>query len=450
MMGNLLPRWIHKMTLASEAAADPASLRIGVPDGCDLLVIDHYGLDRAYEQALRGWANRTVALNDLPDRPHDVDVLLDQTPGRSSEHYAALVPPACRLLLGGDYALLREQFSAARLSGARDERLPIPPYRLLVSAGLGDSEGLALRILDGIQMTGLECEVVVLAGSSTPVLPELQFRSRNASRLSIEVDSEDVARHLRWADLAVGTAGTSSWERCSLGVPSVLLISAANQEGVADALERAGAARVLRGGMLSASAIGAALRDSLRDSSVLARMSAGATRICDGLGAMRAALHLDPEFADDGQVVSVRRFGPDDEELLFRWQTSAGVRRYSRNPNPPSRAEHAQWTADRLTRTRAITETVIHGDAPAGIVRLDPHDNNNMWEVSILIDPARHSRGVGSSALRCLRRLVPDVTICAAVDPRNLASLGLFRKLGYLARGEWLVSDPAVMARSVA
>lgn len=94
------------------------------PDGCDLLVVDHYGLDAGWEAAQRPWARRVLAIDDLADRPHDCDLLLDGNLGRQAVDYAGRVPAGCTLLVGARYALLRgsSRRRARRPSGVAHDR----------------------------------------------------------------------------------------------------------------------------------------------------------------------------------------------------------------------------------------------------------------------------------------------------------------------------------------
>ena len=78
-------------------------LKETLPEGVDLLVVDHYGLDAVFETACRPWANKVLVIDDLADRSHDADLLLDQTLGRNVGDYHQLVPGHCRILSGPQF-----------------------------------------------------------------------------------------------------------------------------------------------------------------------------------------------------------------------------------------------------------------------------------------------------------------------------------------------------------
>src|SRR5262249_10421798 len=93
-----------------------ANLRAAWPDGCDLIVIDHYGWDAKVERALGNFAQRRLVIDDLANRPHDSDILIDQTLGRQASDYAGLVPKCCQVLAGAQHAIMWSAFPARRLS----------------------------------------------------------------------------------------------------------------------------------------------------------------------------------------------------------------------------------------------------------------------------------------------------------------------------------------------
>ena len=118
-----------------------AALKERWPEGVALLVVDHYGRGAAFELGCRPWAATIVAIDDLADRCHRADLLLDQTQGRNEADYRSLTCPDCRLLLGARFALLRPQFQACRRRALARRGSDGPAQRLLVSFGATDSAG---------------------------------------------------------------------------------------------------------------------------------------------------------------------------------------------------------------------------------------------------------------------------------------------------------------------
>lgn len=256
------------------------------PDGCDLLVVDHYGLDAGWEAAQRPWARRVLAIDDLADRPHDCDLLLDGNLGRQAVDYAGRVPAGCTLLVGARYALLRGQFAAARPEALR-RRARSTLRRVVVGLGSADPDDVTTRALEGLERSGLAVEVDVVLSAAAPHLGSVRERSaRSALPVAVQVDVADVAGLFARADLAIGAAGTTAWERCAVGLPSLIVVLAENQRGVCDALVKAGAARSLGWhAALTPTAVATGVA-TLSDEERWA-MSGAAAQVVDGSGARR-------------------------------------------------------------------------------------------------------------------------------------------------------------------
>lgn len=244
---------------------------------CAWLVVDHYGLDAQYETASRAWAKQILVIDDLADRPHDCDLLLDQTLGRCTDDYAQLAPRA-RLLLGPDYALLRQQFAAMRQEALGRDRTMC--RRVLISfGGTASSELTALAIK---AIGDLPADVI------TGMKPSDLEPTTN---VTLHSGVEDMAKLMTGADVAIGAAGTTSWERCCLGLPTLMVVLADNQVKIATELDRVGAAVNLgREEDLTCKtmrkALDAVCASSLKD------MSASAANVTDGRGGERIVLEI--------------------------------------------------------------------------------------------------------------------------------------------------------------
>lgn len=211
------------------------------------LVVDHYALDARWERAMRARCRRLMVIDDLADRFHDCDLLLDQNLGRHTDDYAELVPSGCKVLVGTAYALLRPEFArlrAASLVRRKTARL----QHLLISMGGVDKDNTTGAVLLALQPADLpsDCHITVVIGAHAPHLTAVKALSAQMLwRTEVLVNVQDMASLMADSDLAIGAAGTTSWERCCLGLPAVLLILAENQWLGANALESAGAALLL-------------------------------------------------------------------------------------------------------------------------------------------------------------------------------------------------------------
>lgn len=212
----------------------------------DWLIVDHYALDVRWEKRLRANCQHLMVIDDLADRDHDCDVLLDQNLSRRAEDYVGLVPPSCKVLVGPMFALLREEFAALRdYSFARRETPKLA--QLLVSMGGVDKDNVTGKVLDALGECALPvgCRVTVVLGSHAPWISSVQAQAARMPATEVVVGTSDIARLMADCDLAIGAAGTSAWERCCLGLPSLLMVLASNQSPGARALHEAGAAILL-------------------------------------------------------------------------------------------------------------------------------------------------------------------------------------------------------------
>ncbi|MHA1598169.1 MAG: UDP-2,4-diacetamido-2,4,6-trideoxy-beta-L-altropyranose hydrolase [Alphaproteobacteria bacterium] len=273
-------------------AADAETMTAAWADGVDWLIVDHYGLDAEFETACRDWARRILVIDDLADRPHACDVLLDQTPGRTRQDYGLDDDDPCRTLFGADYAILRPEFAAARSDSLR-RRDTAEARRLMIFCGTVDRVNLTATALQALDGLGFEAVDVVL-GSTAPHLQRVQQLAGAAPcPVTVHVDVQDMAGLLAAADIAVGAAGTASWERCCLGLPTVVTATADNQRRIADELTRAKAATVVGWHEdVTPVMIGEALSALCGEVALRRNMSSAAAALCDGLGLDRLAGEL--------------------------------------------------------------------------------------------------------------------------------------------------------------
>ncbi len=274
--------------LTHDPCSEAEELMACWPSGVDLLIVDHYGRDVHFEKLFSSWAKTILAIDDLANRGHACNLLLDQSLGRRAEDYAALVPSGCRLLMGPQYALLRPQFSAARSRSLSKRRSIRGIQRILISVGAADPDNFTDTALEGISLAQLDAEVDVVLGSDekkstlSERIMELEIDAR------IHVGVENMAELMASADLSIGAAGSTSWERCALGLPSLIVVTAENQRNIAIELAKVGAAQLLGDvKTVTSGQIAKALR-SLQPEE-LNTMSIQCAQVCDAQGAARVA-----------------------------------------------------------------------------------------------------------------------------------------------------------------
>jgi UDP-2,4-diacetamido-2,4,6-trideoxy-beta-L-altropyranose hydrolase len=255
----------------------------------DIAIFDNYSWDAIVERRWRDGHRTLVAIDDLADRKHACDILVDQTPLRHADLYGALVPAECTVLTGASYALLRPEFAAYR-EAALARRRSNRSDRLLVSLGLSDLQAIALRVVSLALETRADLSIDVVVSGGAPSLPGLHELQRRGAPLHVHVDTPDIARLMTQADLSVGAGGSTSLERCCLGLPTLIITLADNQREIASALDRLGAARYLGAAItLPDVEIKAALADFLDDCEGRRACAAKASQLVDGRGADRVS-----------------------------------------------------------------------------------------------------------------------------------------------------------------
>jgi UDP-2,4-diacetamido-2,4,6-trideoxy-beta-L-altropyranose hydrolase len=210
-------------------------------------------------------------------------VLLDQNYYCDQQgRYTELIPAACIQLLGPAHALLRPEFADARTAlGPRDGSV----RRVLVFFGASDLANDTLKALQAIAEAAPALAVDAVIGVNNPHRDAIRAAAAGMADVRCH-DFADMAVLMSAADLYIGAAGTTTWERCCLGLPSLVLgIGASQLSAIAD-LHRAGATQVLGASeSVSATELAGALRDALAEPTRLAAYSAASMAMVDGRGA---------------------------------------------------------------------------------------------------------------------------------------------------------------------
>lgn len=254
------------------------------------LVVDHYALDAIWERALAPYCHKLMVIDDLADRPHSCDLLLDQTFGREAVDYLTRVSDRCRLLCGSQYALLKPEFAALRpCSLQRRSRRP-PLRELLITMGGYDQSNSTGQVLNALHTCALpmECQITVVMGAEAPWLEDVRMQARNMPWLTrVLVGVTNMAQLMSDSDLTIGAAGSTAWERCCLGLPSAIMVLADNQRYAARHLENTKAVYVLDDEDHLHESMAQFISQVLNSKNYLAQLSENCSAITDGMGSKR-------------------------------------------------------------------------------------------------------------------------------------------------------------------
>ena len=257
----------------------------------DICIVDHYALDSTWHRLAKRFSKKILVIDDLANRNYLCDYLLDQTYGRGPKLYSRYVPEKCLLLLGGDYMLLRPEFHRLRLKAIEKRNNSSNTQYILVSVGGSDEANVTETILYGLipvlaSFSSVHLDVVMTAVS--PHLSKIKTIADSHSRMHLHIDVENIADLMLKADLSIGACGTTSWERCCLGLPTVTLTVADNQVAITESLAKHGAIISLGSASdITARDITNEVESVIKDHEKYKALVEKCFSVCDGLGVQK-------------------------------------------------------------------------------------------------------------------------------------------------------------------
>ncbi len=368
-----------------------SALSSRLPDPVDLAIIDDYESTPAFEAELHARSRRLVVVDDFAHRRHRCDVLL--APGATAEEGES--SPAGEgpryLLCGPRHAPLRQEFAALRPRALRRRMAGGEVRRVLVTIGLTDPAGLSAPVTEALLGLPFDLEVDIAVGAAAPGLSALR-RLAEEPRVRLHVDTDEMATLMCEADLAIGAGGSSSFERCCLGLPTLAYLIAENQHGILRDLERRGALlRMGEAARFDARELAAAVRALIRDGERRKRMAAAAAAVCDGRGVERLlTLLMTKGTAAELQLRPVRE---EDCDRLYDWRNDPHARRMAIRREAIDYFDHRRWFAEASADPDRILRIAEVDGLPVGSVRADRRREG--WVLSWTVAPEARSRGFG-------------------------------------------------------
>lgn len=396
----------------------------------DCLVVDHYDLDAEWERQALRFVDRCIAIDDLARRHADIDLLVDMTPGHDRlKLYDSLLPGSTLAFLGPRYALLRDEFAARRASiGLRSGEL----RRCLVNFGGTNAMALCADALRAIQAAlGAAAAIDVVVPSSPAELQQLGVGAIGDVKFIAHATPAQMAELMANADIAIGAAGTTSWERACLGLPAIATAIAGNQVAVVTAIVNAGAAIEVPVGCQYVQELSHVLHALAANPEQAQHMSRKAFALVDGRGAERVARFI------VRPAIHLRRAEAADRASIWAWRNEPHVRAVSFNQAPISWENHTGWYDSVLQsaeRHLLVCETAGEG---VGVVRFDLSGDEAV--ISVYLNSVGRGKGIGAELLRgaekWLLRQHPHLRrIVAEIMDTNLASIATFEAARYHPR----------------
>lgn len=396
------------------------------------VVVDGYQFNPDFQRSLKNAGLKVLFIDDNGEGgSYCSDIVLNQNVYASEESYLRRESYTV-LLLGSRFAMLRREF--ARWRGWKRQISPLG-NRVLVSMGGSDASNLTERVIEALavlESPGIQARVIV--GSSNPHLATLESAvSRSGWAIELHKNPSNIPELMAWADVAISAAGSTCWELCFFGLPSLVMDVAENQRGIARALEQKGAAEYLGwGAEVTPEQITRGLKKLLLSPDLREGMSHGSQQLVDGRGAERVG------SAMRGFGVRLRRAEEDDCRLLWEWSNDPRVRAVSFSAEPIPWGDHVRWFKERLADPNSILFVALDPQNRAiGQVRFQLEDGHAI--VSIVLASEFRGQGYGKMVLaKAQEEVFASASVnCidAYVKPENEASLHLFAEAGFKRGG---------------
>ncbi len=448
-----LPVELRTPPANTQAASEPANEPVHAPWlGCDWqtdaqqtrgileklqpdwLVVDHYALNQRWESALRTSVERIMVIDDLADRVHDCDLLLDQNlVAQMHTRYADKVPAACGLLLGPEYALLQPIYAELH------DRIPPREgqiQRIFIFFGGADRDNLTGRSLSAflsLNRPDIEVDVVITVG--TPHAEIIRQQVVGHGNIHLHGGLPTLAPLMVKADLAIGAGGATSWERLCLGLPALVVTLAENQRPITDGLQGRGLIRWLgHHDEVDKSTIAKALSE-LFQQGLNKDWSLHCLAAVNGHGVNLVCAALTVTATTP---LRVRHARLEDEAMLLEWANDPTTRSNAFSPESISVEIHRNWFRARLRDLESCHLYLVETEErlPVGQVRFDHADQ--AWRIDYALAPHFHGRGLGrpllEAALLKLREDEPGTLVLGQVKDSNQPSCRVFESLGFDAQ----------------
>lgn len=398
----------------------------------DWLVVDHYAINNSWEEILSPHVAKVMVIDDLADRVHKCNLLLDQNLVSNFEtRYQGLVPTQCSTLLGPEYAVLQPEY--AELHPRTPPRFS-PIKRILVSFGGADQKnhtGRAVSAFLKLKRADISLDVVVNPNSRH--MAEIEAQAKSFCNVTVYGALNTLAPLMLQADLAIGASGVTSWERCCLGLPSLVITLAENQKPIAAELQKQGLIHWLgHHDEVTETMILSALI-AVIDDKRLENWSRACKSIVDGRGLKRVVSILSLK----AETKLVARYASlDDEKMLLGWANDPLVRANSFSPETISAEIHRNWFYLRLRDPEHCVIYIVETEEglPLGQVRFERVENE--WEIHYSLASFARGRGLAHSLLRTalttFRVNWNGAVVFGRVKQGNLPSQKIFDGLGFV------------------
>jgi len=361
----------------------------------DWLIVDHYALDEQWQKSLKPYYKKIMVIDDLADRKHQCDILLDQTFGRQHDDYVTLVPKDCELLLGSQYALLRPEFAKWRAYslGRRSK----PEFKqLLINMGGIDADNVTENILDELKICNLpnDINIIVVMGRSAPHLKSVKFKADTLPyKTGVKVDVDNMAEIMANSDIAIGASGATTWERCCLGLPAIQIVIAKNQLFLAETLSNHNIIKLVK-------TIKETTHLLSRSAEWMNNIGSSALEICDGRGVYKAFNKMTDykiileEFGEI-ELCNYVNLNKNDKMLVLSMRNHPEIKKWMHNQDNIPNVTHFEFIKSLESKIDRRYFLVKQNNNIMGSINFSEIDLYSSLEFGIYTNPFLQLRGAG-------------------------------------------------------
>ena len=398
------------------------------------LIIDHYSLDIEWEKRVRLYVDKIIVIDDLANRKHDCDILLDQNFYLDKEtRYQGLVPEHAQLLLGCEYALLRPEFYDYTKNYVFKAKIK----NIFVFFGGIDAAGMTLRTIQ-ILKDYPYIHAHIVSSEHCADWQRLSDICAEAPYFTLYKNVDNMAQLMASCDVAIGAGGTTQWERACIGIPSLVVSIADNQTHICQDTAETGycyyagkcqdMSQETYSIMLESFILNPYLRKNIFNITKKIKFSASFVSC----------------FFYSNNIVNIRHATKNDAENLFYWRNHANNRIHSHSSQEFSMQNHLEWFESVINNKNQHLYIVSDNHKDIGVVRFDEKDTHNL--VSIYLVPDTHKKGYGKMVLKTAEdyfalSVKNNKPFYAEILSNNKSSIKLFENLGYTLDKQYYIKS---------
>ena len=361
----------------------------------DWLIVDHYGIDEDWQKYLKGNYQKLMVIDDLADRKHQCDILLDQTFGRQKKDYKDLVPGACELIVGSQYALLRPEFRKWRQYSLDRRKHPVI-RELLINMGGIDTKNITTLVLEEIGNCNLpkDINITIVMGVLSPHLESIKVLAKELPyRADVKVKVSNLGEIMANSDISIGASGITTWERCCLGLPTIQLVTADNQFFLAETLSKQNIIKLVK----KTSEL-KKLLESAPDWTT--DISISAKNICSGLGVYKIFnklidLKIDLEEFGEIKLENYVNTSKSNQTLALNMRNHYMVSKFMFNQKEISEDSHMKFIQTLAERTDIRYFLVKRNQKVVGSINFSRINLHNSVEFGLYTNPFERKNNAG-------------------------------------------------------